>query len=82
LTYTTGLNNFDFIHPTFNVGSAGIVARNISANSHVIVYNMLGRKLAEINPTTSDLMIEVQSKGAYIIKVECNNIINSYKVIY
>jgi endonuclease I len=82
MTYTVGTDDIDQDKISFFSKSSGIVVRNISADSHIVVYNMLGRKLTEINPTTSDLTIDVHDKGAYVIRVESNRGNKSYKVIY
>lgn len=81
-TYITEMNDFDQNSISFSSNSEGMVLRNLPANSRVAIYNTLGRKLADIHADSSDLTIPVSHRGAYIIRVESNQLSKSYKVIY
>jgi hypothetical protein len=81
-TYTTGFDEVNGTKITFSSSSTGIVVRNITANSRMLVYNTLGRKVAEILPESSEFNIGIPYRGVYFIRIECNNVVDSYKVIY
>jgi len=60
----------------------GILLRNIPANSHVSVLNVLGSRVMSFNATTSEARIQLDKHGIYVLQVQIDQKVNSCKVLY
>jgi endonuclease I len=66
----------------WNVSSEGIRVWNLYSDCNLNVFNILGKKIQTLKPTTSEVLLQLPQRGIYLLQIQQNATINTYKIIY
>jgi len=66
----------------WNISPEGIRVRNLTPECNLNVFDILGKKIQTLKPTTSEVLLPLPQKGIYLLQIQQNLKVNTYKIIY
>ena len=62
--------------------SDGIILRDLPANAHISLYNLMGKKIISEKPMNNETHIKLDSHGIYLLQIQKDRELISCKVKY